>query len=91
MQSFNPRLNSEERRTMQRQSTTAERIERQLEAASEALQRADSVTRTLFDASKSLGAIIIACGHLLEAIQEQGKRIEHLEDILQDQLERRRR
>lgn len=75
---------------MQRQSTTAERIERQLEAASEALQRADGVTKTITDASKHIGALIFACGHLLEAIQEQSRRIEHLEDILQDQLERGR-
>jgi hypothetical protein len=65
-------------------------IENRIEATNEMLQRADSGTRTLFDVSKSLGAIIIACGYLVEIIEEQQRAIECLEDVLQDSLERRR-
>jgi len=65
-------------------------IENRIEATNEALQRADGVTRTLLDASKSLGALIIACGYLVEIIEEQQRQIERLENILQDSLERRR-
>ena len=65
-------------------------IENRIEATNEALRRADGVTRTLLDASKSLGALIIACGYLVEIIEEQQRQIERLEKILQDSLERRR-
>jgi len=66
-------------------------IETRIEAANEKLQEADGVTRTINDAGKSIGALIIACGYLLEVIEDQNERIERLEDILQGQLERRRR
>ena len=66
-------------------------IENRIEAANEKLQEADGVTRTINDAGKSIGALIIACGYLLEVIEDQNERIERLEDILQGQLERRRR
>ncbi len=62
--------------------------EKRIEAINEQLERADTTTRTLFDASKSLGAIILACGYLIEIIEEQEKRIEQLEHILQDHPEK---
>jgi len=65
-------------------------IENRIEATNDALQRADAPTRTIFDASKSLGAIIIACGYLVEIIEEQQCQIERLADVQQDSLERRR-
>jgi hypothetical protein len=45
----------------------------------ELLERADTTTTSLFDASKSLGAVILACGKLLEVIEDQQQRIEALE------------
>jgi hypothetical protein len=39
------------------------------------------------DPSKSLGAIILACGKLLELVNDQRARIERLEDALQNHLE----
>ena len=57
-------------------------IENRIEATNEALQRADSAARTLFDASKSLGALIIACSYLVEVVEEQQRQIERLEDVL---------
>jgi len=65
-------------------------IENRIEATNEALERADRVTNTFFDASKSLGAIVIACGYLVEIIEEQQCQIERLADVLQDSLGRRR-
>ena len=62
-------------------------IGKKIEAINETLQRADSVTRTLFDASKSLGALITACGYLVEIVEEQQRQIERLQDVLQDHLE----
>lgn len=62
-------------------------IETRIEAITKQLERADTTTRTLFDASKSLGAIILACGYLLEIVEGQEKRIEQLENILQDHPE----
>lgn len=63
-------------------------IETRIEAVTEQLERADTKTHTLFDASKSLGAIILACGYLIEIVEEQEKRIEQLEHILQDHPEK---
>lgn len=62
-------------------------IENRIEAATEALQRADTVTRTLFDASKSLGAVIFACGYLVEIVEEQQRQIDRLQDELQNHME----
>jgi hypothetical protein len=69
-------------------------VEKRIEAINEMLERADTRTHTLFDASKSLGALILACGYLVEVIEDQQRRIERLEDVLQNHLEttpRRRR
>jgi hypothetical protein len=46
-------------------------VENRIEATNEMLQRADTVTRTLFDASKSLGVVMIAISYLVEIIEEQ--------------------
>lgn len=54
-------------------------MEERKAAITEALERADTTTNTLFDASKSLGALILACGYLLEVIEEQDRRINALE------------
>ena len=62
-------------------------IEKRIEAVNDSLQRADRVTKTLFDASQSLGALIFACGYLVEIIEEQQRAIERLQDVLQDHLE----
>jgi hypothetical protein len=51
--------------------------------AYELLERADEQR----DPSKSLGAIILACGKLLELVNDQRARIERLEDALQNHLE----
>src|SRR5262249_12811218 len=48
-------------------------------AITEALERADTATNTLFDASKSLGALILICGYLVEISEEQDRRISRLE------------
>ncbi len=70
--------------------------EKRIEAASEKLQQADSATRTIEDASRSIGALIIACGYLLEIVAEQDRRIEELREQLElreplsaDEVERR--
>lgn len=54
-------------------------LEERKAAIKETLQRADTTTNTLFDASKSFGALILACGYLLEIIEEQDRRISALE------------
>jgi hypothetical protein len=51
--------------------------------AYELLARADQER----DASKALGAVILACGNLLEIVNDQRARIERLEDALQNHLE----
>jgi hypothetical protein len=62
-------------------------IEQVIAGVYELLERADTTTTSLFDASKSLGAVILACGKLLELVNDQRARIERLEDALQNHLE----
>ena|SRR5947209_8910996 len=57
-------------------------IEGQIEAVSEMLYRADGVARTITDAGKSIGALIIACSGLVEIIREQQAQIERLQRAL---------
>ncbi len=56
----------------------------------ELLSRADQPSdHSAFAAHKSLGAIILVCGKLLELIEDQERRIEHLEDALTRDTERK--
>lgn len=62
-------------------------IEKTIESAKEMLNRADGVPRSVQVVGKQLGAMIIACGYLIEIIEGQQRRIEQLEDVLQNHLE----
>jgi hypothetical protein len=64
-------------------------IESKIEAIGEQLERADIPTNTIFNASQSLGALIFAISYLVEIVQEQEQRIEHLEEVLQNHMEGR--
>ena len=57
--------------------------EKRIEFINETLHRADNDD----DQRKSIGGVIFAIGYLVEIVEEQQRRIEQLEDVLQKHLE----
>lgn len=57
-------------------------IEKTIEGAKDALDRADGVTSTIAGASKHIGALIIACGYRVSIIEEQERQIAAIRDRL---------